>query len=131
MPYEYESGFMIEWAAMSYVIIVFGVIVFQFCLIVGLPWGRLTQGGAHEGVLPQSGREIAGVSVFLLLFMGASIVSAAGLSPNWPIWSAYIALGIQFLSTFLNWITPSVAERRLWAPITSVMLVLATYVVFG
>jgi len=34
------------------------------------------------------------------------------------------------LSTTLNWITPSQKERFLWGPITSIMLLLAAYVVF-
>lgn len=118
-------------AAMLYVAIIGGVIVFQICLIAGAPWGRLTQGGRHEGVLPTSGRITAGLSVPLLVCMGAGITSAAGMPPHWPAWSGWIAVAIQTLSTVLNWITPSRAERRLWGPITAVMLGLAVYVVSG
>lgn len=122
---------MIQIAAILYVIIVVGVIVFQFCLIAGAPWGRLTQGGRHEGALPVAGRVAAALSVLLLVFMGAGIASAAGITPNWPMWTAYVALAVQALSTTLNWITPSRAERRLWGPITAVMLALAAYAVFA
>lgn len=120
---------MIQIAAISYVIIVAGVIVFQFCLIAGAPWGRLTQGGRHEGALPVAGRVAAALSVPLLVCMGAGIVSAAGMTPNWPMWTAYVALSVQALSTTLNWITPSRAERLLWGPVTAVMLVLAGFVI--
>jgi hypothetical protein len=120
---------MTQIAAMFYALAVAGVIGFQVCLMAGAPWGRLTQGGQHEGALPTSGLVIAGVSIVLLVFMGAGITSAAGLPPQWPQWTGWVALSIQAVSTLLNWITPSVPERRLWAPITSVMLGLAAYVV--
>jgi hypothetical protein len=113
-----------------YVLVVAGVIIFQFCLIAGAPWGRLTQGGRHEGALPAPARIAAGLSVFLLACMGASISSAAGMLPGWPGWTGWAALGVQVLSTVLNWITPSRAERHLWGPITAGMLGLAVYVVF-
>lgn len=122
---------MSQIVAVIYVIVVAGVIVFQFCLIAGARWGRLTQGGRHEGALPVAGRVIALLSIPLLLFMAAGITSAAGMMPNWSNWTAYIALAVQALSTCLNWITPSRAERLLWGPITSVMLVLAGYVVLA
>lgn len=117
-------------AAVLYLTIVAFVVIFQFCLMFGAPWGRLTQGGRNEGALPISGKVTAAVSVPLLLFMAASVTSAAGLAPNWPAWTAYAAIAIQGLSTILNWITPSRPERRLWGPITSIMLLLAGYVVF-
>jgi len=120
---------MTQIAAMLYILAVTGVIGFQVCLMAGAPWGQLTQGGQHEGALPASGRVAAGVSIALLVFMGAGIASAAGFSPQWPQWTGWTALSIQAVSTLLNWITPSVPERRLWAPITSIMLALAAYTV--
>lgn len=122
---------MTQAAAILYVVIIAGVIVFQFCLIAGAPWGRLTQGGTHEGALPIAGRVAAGVSVLLLIAMGAGIASAAGMISTLPVWLIYTVVGVQALSTFLNWITPSKAERRLWAPITTIMLILALYVVMA
>jgi hypothetical protein len=122
---------MIQTAAILYGMVVAGVIVFQFCLIAGAPWGPLTQGGRHEGALPVAGRVAAALSVLLLVCMGAGIASAAGITPNWPMWTAYAALAAQAMSTILNWITPSLAERRLWGPITAVMLALAASVVLG
>lgn len=118
-------------AATSYMVVVTCVIIFQFFLIAGAPWGKFTQGGSHEGALPKSGRIIALFSVPLLIFMALAIKSAAGMTPNWPTWTAYVAIGIQALSTLLNWITPSKPERLLWAPITTIMLALAVYAVFA
>ena len=114
----YLYGFIIAW-----------VVVFQACLLFGAPWGRLTQGGRYEGALPTGGRVAAVLSVPLLLFMFAGVASAAGMWPNWPAWTGWTALGIQVLSTLMNWITPSRPERLLWGPVTSVMLLLVVYVV--
>lgn len=122
---------MIQTAATLYLVIIAGVIVFQFCLIAGAPWGRLTQGGTNEGALPVAGRVAAGVSVFLLIAMGAGIASEAGMISALPNWLIYTVVSVQALSAFLNWITPSKAERRLWAPITTVMLGLVLYVVMA
>ncbi|MBX2824308.1 MAG: hypothetical protein KTR33_06235 [Gammaproteobacteria bacterium] len=118
-------------AAMLYTLVIAGVIVFQCCLIAGAPWGHLTQGGQKPGTLPMSGRMIAFFSIPLLVFMGAGVASAANLPPGWPIWTGWLALGVQTLVTILNWITRSVPERKLWGPITSVMLGIAAYAVIS
>ncbi|HJM59811.1 MAG: hypothetical protein CMD53_04505 [Gammaproteobacteria bacterium] len=119
-----------QMAAILYALIIAAVVLFQFCLIFGAPWGQVTQGGRYEGPLPVTGRVAALLSVPILICMGASITSAAGLVPNWAGWTAYAAIAMQALSTSLNWITPSQKERLLWGPITSIMLLLAAYVVF-
>ena len=116
--------------AVLYALIIALVVLFQVCLIFGAPWGQITQGGRYEGPLPVGGRVVATLSVPTLIFMAASIISAAGLVPNWADWTAYAAIAVQALSTTLNWITPSQKERFLWGPITSIMLLLAAYVVF-
>ncbi|MFK7853131.1 MAG: hypothetical protein AB8B79_03415 [Granulosicoccus sp.] len=115
--------------AITYVVLIVGVIGFQCALIAGAPWGRLTQGGKQTGPLNKPGRIAAFVSIFLLIFMAAGITSAADLPPRWPLWTGWVALGIQTCSTVANWITPSAPERKLWGPITSLLLVLCVYVV--
>ena len=119
-----------QMAAILYALIIALVVLFQVCLIFGAPWGQITQGGRYEGSLPVGGRLVATLSVPTLIFMAASIISAAGLVPNWTDWTAYAAIAVQALSTTLNWITPSQKERFLWGPITCIMLLLAAYVVF-
>ncbi len=80
---------MPQTAAVLYVAMVTAVIVFQLCLTAGAPWGKLTQGGRHEGALPASARIAAGLSIVLLACMAAAITSAAGMVPNWPTWIAW------------------------------------------
>lgn len=110
--------------ALLYAIICLGVIGFQVALILGAPWGGITQGGAHEGKLPIANRIFAGVSILLLAGMALAVSSTAGLNALLPTWTIWPALGLQSVVTLLNWITRSTIERKLWAPITSVMLVL-------
>ena len=116
--------------AILYALMIAFVCLFQLCLIFGAPWGQITQGGRYEGSLPLTRRVAALSSVPILICMGASITSAAGLSPYWEGWTGYAAIVMQTLSTTLNWITPSQKERLLWGPITSIMFLIAAYVVF-
>ncbi|MEL6570095.1 MAG: hypothetical protein AAFQ64_00450 [Pseudomonadota bacterium] len=111
--------------ALLYVALIAGVICFQIALILGAPWGKLTQGGQHEGSLPRSGRIAAAASIVLLAVMGAGILSNAGYWPNWPRWVGWGSVAVGVVSCIANWMTPSASERRLWGPITTVMLALA------
>ncbi|MEM8631644.1 MAG: hypothetical protein AAGF74_10435 [Pseudomonadota bacterium] len=122
---------MIEIAALVYAAACVGIIGFQVCLIAGAPWGHVTQGGQHDGPLPTAGRIFAGVSILLLSGMALAIMSVAGFWPGWPGWTVWPALAVQVLTTVLNWITRSPAERRLWAPIMTAMLALAVFVWLG
>ena len=121
----------IEILAVTYLLVCIGVIGFQVALIAGAPWGHLTQGGQRNGALARQGRVFAGISMILLLAMAFSILSAAALWPLWPSWTGWAALCVQALSTLANWATRSMPERKLWAPITSVMLGLAAAVVLA
>ena len=112
---------MSQTAAIIYCLIVLAVIAFQVFLILGAPWGKITQGGRWPDVLPVQGKFIAFVSIFILIFMAMVSLSAAGLVFELPVWTIWAAIGIQSVSMVLNWITPSIPERRLWGPITTVM----------
>ena len=71
---------------------------------------------------PVSGRAVAALSVFILKFMGAhDLRSLAGLRMS------HRHTGREH--TF-KLITPSRPERLVWAPITSIMLLLAAFAVF-
>jgi hypothetical protein len=122
--------------AMTYAVACLGVIGFQIALILGAPWGRITQGGQVEGSLPLTGRVAAFVSIFILVTMGLAALSAAGMSgplgpvqvPDWPRWAGWTAFGAQCVVAFFNWITPSAPERRLWGPITTLKASCVGYV---
>ena len=113
-----------------YCAMIIGVICFQIALILGAPWGRVTQGGQTEGPLPTSGRLVAAASIFLLVGMALAVLSVDGGWPNWPSWTIWVALAVNAVSMVLNWITPSKEERRLWGPIMTVMFLLVVAVVW-
>lgn len=123
---------MANMIAMSYLFClgIIAVIGFQVALVLGAPWGRVTQGGQVEGPLPLRGRIIAALSIAILAAVGMAILSANGNWPNWPRWTAWAAVAVVFASTVLNWITPSPAERKLWGPFMTAMLVLAIAIVW-
>ncbi|CUH66937.1 hypothetical protein TG4357_02727 [Thalassovita gelatinovora] len=115
--------------AQLYALMCLATVAFQLLLIAGLPLGEYTQGGQRKGALPPSGRVLAALSILLLAFMALSILSAAGFAGGfWPRWTGWGAVGLSAMTCTLNWITRSRKERRLWAPITTVMLALAAYV---
>jgi hypothetical protein len=120
---------IIQLAAGLYALLIIGIISFQAALVAGAPWGHLTQGGRYQGQLPLRGRMVAGGSITLLLCMGAAIASSAGLVHLSPPWAGSATVVIQTLSAVANWATPSTSERRLWGPISTVMLAAALYVV--
>lgn len=109
-------------------VILLGVVGFQVALILGAPWGRLTQGGQIEGALPLKGRVIAALSIVVLAAIALSMLSADGQWPNWPRWTAWVGTTMLAVSTLLNRITPSQAERKLWGPVMTMTLVFAVSV---
>ena len=121
----------IQIAAILYILITVVVIFFQLFLVLGAPWGEFTQGGRHKGTLPISGRISAAVSIPILVFMAASISSVVGLVHNWSIRTAYITLALQGITAVFNLITPSLKEKRLWGPVTTIAFVLAAYSTFS
>ena len=121
----------IQIAAILYILITVVVIFFQLFLVLGAPWGEFTQGGRHKGTLPIIGRISAAVSIPILVFMASSISSIVGLAPNWSIRTAYITLALQGVTAVFNLITPSLKEKRLWGPVTTIAFVLAAYSTFS
>lgn len=106
-------------------------VIFNLCLALGAPWGALAQGGAHPGRLPARNRIGAVLSAVLLGTMAAAVAARAGHGPDWPAWSAWAAMAMTTLALVLNLITPSRAERRLWAPVAAVMFASAALVLWS
>ena len=121
----------IQIAAILYILITVVVIFFQLFLVLGAPWGEFTQGGRYKGTLPISGRISAAISIPILVFMASSISSVVGFVPNWSIRTAYITLALQGVTAVFSLITPSLKEKRLWGPVTTIAFVLAAYSTFS
>lgn len=96
--------------------------LFQLALIGGAPWGHLTQGGLRQGVLTSQGKAVAGLSMLIAAAMALAILSAADVWPHWPAWAGWLAVGLTGLSALGNWASRSRPERRVWGPVSLVML---------
>ena len=102
-------------------------VLFQFALAFGAPWGALAMGGRYPGSFPHHMRGAAVVQAVVIWTMAGVVLVRAGLvsSPWFDISRSLVWVVVAFavLSTVLNLTTPSKWERRLWGPITVVMLI--------
>jgi hypothetical protein len=110
------------------------VAAFHAALVLGAPWGELTQGGSTTGALATSGRLVAAISCALLMVMAGAIVGRAGHGP-FRLWPGGLRTALAWATTVysliavvLNLITRSAAERALWAPVSLVLMGLVAFV---
>lgn len=103
------------------------VVMFQFALAAGKPWGHLTMGGRFSGPLPIAMRVAAVVQAAVLCGLAVAVLARADLIlVAWREASrvgAWVAVVVSGLSLLMNLATPSKAERRLWAPVGLGLLV--------
>lgn len=103
------------------------VVAFQAALALGAPWGAYAMGGAIRGRMPAplhvdavvQGLVLIGVA--LVVLADAALVSV-GLVNEWP-WLAWIPVGVSAIAVVLNGSTRSPGERRIWLPVSLVLLV--------
>ncbi len=113
-------------AAVIYSLVTLVVVAFQFALALGAPWGAYAMGGAFPGRFPPKVRLAALAQAILLGLLAAVVLSRAGLVlPQWSqasVWLTWVIVAFAVISVVLNAITPSAGERRLWLPVTLVLL---------
>jgi hypothetical protein len=104
-----------------FAILTFIVVLFQFALALGAPWGSLTMGGRYPGRLPLRMRAVAVAQAMLLLLLTIIVYAKAGVAfeglhafSQSAIWGV---VAVSSLSLIMNLITPSKWERILWAPV--------------
>ncbi len=108
------------------------VVLFQFALALGAPWGEMAMGGKFPGQLPPRMRIAALIQIVVLVFVALIVLTRAGIILS--AFSAYSKSAIWFVvvfslvATVLNLITPSKKERMLWAPVSIILLVCASFV---
>ncbi len=119
-------------AAIAYAVLALAPISVQLALVAGAPLGHLTLGGKFPGRLPPMMRPVALLQAALLMAMAFVVLSAGGVVNSAPaallLWPV---VGLNVLSLIANTATPSLPERRLWAPILLLMLFAAVFVAFG
>lgn len=123
---------MLTAAAWLYALLALVVIVFQFALAAGAPWGHLAMGGRHPGRLPPKMRFGAVVQAALQAAFAFVLLGRVGaVSPEPPMFLVWVVVAISGLGAVLNLITPSIPERRLWGPVALVMFICAVRVALG
>ncbi|MCB0283850.1 MAG: hypothetical protein KDF60_14790 [Calditrichaeota bacterium] len=125
---------IVTYAAYIYTLLMFTVIIFQFCLTIGLPWGAASMGGKFPGKYPPKMRVASFMNMLILSFMAAIVLSKAGLildafksEASFAIW---FVLGFSFLAAILNIITRSKIERKIWAPVSVAQLICVLIIAF-
>ena len=119
-------------AAYLFSVLIAFVVAFQLALALGAPWGEMAMGGKFPGRLPPRMRIAALVQIVVLVFIALIVLTRAGvildefssLSKS-VIWAVVV---FSLIGAILNTITPSKKERMLWAPVSMVLLICATYV---
>ena len=113
-------------AALTFGGVVLIVIAFQLALALGAPWGSYAMGGAFPGRFPARMRVAAVVQAGLLGLVAAIVLASANvvfqmLDPElrWLIW---LPVAVSAAAVVLNLITPSAGERRIWVPVSLVLL---------
>ena len=102
-----------------------GITGFQVALAAGAPWGRLAWGGSHEGTLPDGLRVASGAAAVV---WGAATVAVAAELPRPVAGRRLVLRGVGTVcaaGAVLNLVSPSPAERTLWAPVSAAVAVLA------
>ncbi|MDO6718956.1 hypothetical protein Q4575_06055 [Psychrosphaera sp. 1_MG-2023] len=108
------------------------VVLFQFALIFGAPWGEMAMGGKFPGRLPVKIRIAAVMQIILLLLMAEVVFSHSGLVNDvnfgffhmvFPDYAIWVVVALCLLSCVANTMTPSKKERALWAPVSTILLI--------
>lgn len=114
-------------AALVFAVVAGGVVAFQLALALGAPWGAYAMGGAVPGRFPPALRLAAVVQALAIVLLAVVVLSAAGLAlpglaDELPglIWAV---VAFATVALVLNSITRSRSERRVWAPVSAVLLV--------
>ena len=120
-------------AAWMVAVLFYVIAAFHAALVLGAPWGALTQGGGGSGPLAASGRIAAAVSCVISVVMANAILARIGRGPlgvrpsRLATVLAWFTMVYAVIAVILNLITRSSAERALGAPVSLVLLGLITW----
>ena len=108
------------------------VIFFQIALALGAPWGHLAMGGRFPGKFPAAMRIAAVLQAILMAAMAIVVAERVGFFaelrfPRSLFWGVTV---LTFVSTVANFATPSIPERKLWAPVATLMCVSCFVIAF-
>jgi hypothetical protein len=122
-------------ASIVFAVATAGVILFQAALAAGAPWGAYAMGGAFPGRLPPRMRVAAAIQGIILAVVAMVVLASAGVielalvaSMSWLIW-AVVALCV--VAVIANAASRSAGERRVWLPVSLVLLASSLIVALG
>ena len=122
-------------AALLFSVTIAAAVLFQLALAAGAPWGTYAMGGTHQGRLPAPLRLAAVVQATLLAVMAGVVLARADvLLSGWTStsqWLIWVVVAFSAISLGLNLMTPSAAERRIWAPVAVLLVVSSVIVALG
>ena len=110
------------------------IVLFQLGLTLGIPWGEASMGGKYSGKYPPKMRIVSLINSLILIFIAVIVlVKADLLFPQYKSISniaIYFVVGFSAVATILNIKTPSKIERKIWAPIATLLLIASIIVAF-
>ena len=110
------------------------IVLFQFGLAIGMPWGEASMGGKYPGIYPPKMRVVSLINIFVLSIIAVIVLIKADIIfPQLKSFSniaIYFIVGFSVIATILNLITPSKIERKIWLPVAVVLLVTSIIVAF-
>jgi hypothetical protein len=122
-------------SAIVFSILIGVIIVFQFALASGVPWGEYAMGGKFPGKYPPWMRIAALIQIVILALMALVVLAKAGLAlPEWRSFSktaVWFVVGFSVIAAILNIMTKSTGERRIWAPVSIMLLFTSIIVALG
>ncbi|WP_454191289.1 hypothetical protein [Paenibacillus sp. Marseille-Q7038] len=111
------------------------VILFQLALAAGIPWGSYAMGGKYPGKYPPIMRIAALFQVLILALLAVIVLSKSGITlpRSYPFANSAIWFVVVFstVATILNMLTRSKWERRIWAPVSILLLITSITVAFN
>jgi hypothetical protein len=123
-------------AAISLIVILALVAMFQLALVLGAPMGEYVSGGQNPGKLTPRLRVASAISILIYVAIAGHLLAQIGLVPklfdgqfnalgNWGM------VGILGASLAANAMSKSKKERQLWVPVLLLAVVLAFIVALG
>jgi hypothetical protein len=110
------------------------LVLFQLGLTLGMPWGEASMGGKFPGKYPLKMRIVSLISSFILsLIATVVLIKAELLLPQYKSYAnvaVYFVVAFSAVATILNILTPSKIERKIWAPVATLLLITSIIVAF-